>query len=132
MSRACSSAIAASAACTLPTCLWLKPERLRTNTSKSGQSFSLTASPSGSASALLLGMRLRRLAHPSAFVVRTAPRLHALAVARAVAVHDVVELPPVDLAVTVVAGLRVPAQVRVGHLQPEEVRLRHGDVDELL
>src|SRR5262245_1265477 len=132
MSRACSSAIAASAACRLPTCLWLSPARLRTNTSYRGQSFSLMPASSGRAPALFLGVCLRRFAHPASFFVRLPACRHALRVARSVAGDHVVELLPVDLAMPVVTGFRIPAQIGIRHLQAEVVSLRNGDVDELL
>src|SRR6185369_12941822 len=77
-------------------------------------------------------MRQSRFAHPASAFMRAAARFDALAIARAVACEDLLELGPVDRTEAIVLALFVPAQVRVRHAQTEELRLRHGDVDELL
>src|SRR5215469_10924738 len=124
----------ASAACRLPTCLCSRPERARMKTSNSGQS-SLMACSLGSWGCdvgVLGGVGRGRFPDPAARLVRRAPGLQSLRVAGALALQHGLELAPVDGAGEVVLAGLVPAQRRVGNREPEEFRLRHGDVDELL
>src|ERR1700733_6593052 len=130
-------AMRASAACRLPTCLCSSPARERMKTSYSGQSLLMPSLLKGSgdlrrAGALLGRVRRGRLAHPVSGVVSRPARLQALAVAGAVALEHRVKLVPVDRADEVVLRALVPAQLRVGNAQTEELCLRHGNVDELL
>src|SRR5215469_8846752 len=137
-------AIRASAACRLRTCLCARPERARMKTSYSGQS-SLMARCLGSvgcgvgggarlgaAPAMLGGVRRSGLADPGAGLMRRAPRLQPLLIAGPVALQHRLELAPVDRTGEVVLAGLIPAQSRVGHGESEELRLRDGDVDELL
>ena len=81
--------------------------------------------PSGhrlGARGVLGGVGVGRLTHPGALVVGSALVGHPLGVARAVALDHLEELGEVDLAVVVVAGLVVPAQVGVGQREPERLR----------
>src|SRR5215469_9208370 len=127
-------AMRASAACRLPTCLCSRPERERMNTSNSGQSSDMTLSfdcrrlPRP----FLGGMRAGCFANPVPSLVRRAARLETLAVAGAVALQHGVKLTPVDRPDTVALRPLVPAHLIIGNRQPEEMRLRHGDVDEPL
>src|SRR5690606_11480569 len=73
-----------------------------------------------------------RLAHPAPFLVGLAAALHALPVAGPEPRQHVPELLPVDRAVTPVARLLVPGELVVRNAQAQEMRLRHGHVDELL
>src|SRR6266704_5571817 len=70
-------------------------------------------------------MRGRRLAYPAA-------RLEPLAVAEPVPCEHGVKLVPVDRTDEVMLRGPVPAQRRIGNREPEELRLRDRDVDELL
>src|SRR5580692_2068545 len=129
--------MAGSAACTLPTWRCSRPARERMNTSKSGQSSSIAGSPQASGSGdgargELGGMRRGGLAHPGALGMCRAARLEALVVAGPVALEYRVELAPVDRSDLVVSGGGIEAQLRIRDAEPEELRLRHGDVDELL
>ena len=63
--------------------------------------------------------------------MRLAPRREPIAVARAVAGEHLIELGPVDRAVAPVP-FRVLRHAGIGNGQPEELRLRHGGVDEFL
>src|SRR6266446_6102142 len=132
-SRACSIAMRASAACTLPTCLCSSPERERMKTSYSGQS-SLMVSPVSCglrrAAVLLAGVRGRRLAHPAPGLIRRAPRREPLAVAGSVPREHRMKFVPVDRADQIMLRIRIPAQLAVGNREPEKLRLRHRDVDE--
>ena len=110
-SRACSSAMRASVACTLPACLCSSPERARMKTSKSGHVAFLVCSCRISSTARAAPARRcvassayasGRLAHPAAVLVRALARLEPLAIAGAVALEHRVELAPVDRAETVV------------------------------
>ena len=65
-------------------------------------------------------VRERRLADPATGLVRIAPRLQPVLVARTVAAHDVLEFAPVDLAVDVLAAFGVPAQRRVRISSPRK------------
>src|SRR5213075_1799894 len=106
-------AIAASAACRLPTCLCASPCCERMKISQSGHSV-VIVDLLGSlrrARCLLLCMRHRRLAHPRAVLPRFHARSQPLAVARAVALDHFVELGPVDRAEIVVLALGVPLEV---------------------
>src|SRR3954471_24765364 len=82
--------------------------------------------------AVLLRIRRRRFTHPGALLPSVAAGLHPFLRDGAFAADDGVEFLPVDLAEIVMAALRVPAQRRIRHAQPERVGLRHGDVDEFL
>src|ERR1700676_2586130 len=93
MSLAACSASVVSAACSEPTCLCARPLRLRIKTSHSGV-FGVAIMTSREsfcglrgrlAAFAFLGIGLRRLAHPGAFVMRLAPRRQPFAVARALA-----------------------------------------------
>src|SRR6476660_3554258 len=101
MSRAACSASVASEACSEPTCLCARPLRLRIKTSHSGvfgvaMMTSLIFRGSGRQPLpALLGIGLRRLAHPRAFVMRLAPRRKPVAVAGAVAGKHLLEFGPV-------------------------------------
>ena len=57
---------------------------------------------------------------------------HPLGVAGAVALDHLEQLGEVDLAEVVVAAIVVPADLRVGQGQPEDLGLRRGHVDEAL
>src|SRR6266566_2278176 len=112
MSRAACSAKVASDACSEPTCLCASPLRLRMKTSHSGvfgvvivTSLNICRGLRRSLAALaFVGIGLRRLAHPCAFVMRLAPRRQPLAVARAIAGEHRIELVPVDHAVHPMSG----------------------------
>src|SRR5262249_51738383 len=82
--------------------------------------------------ATLRFMRGRGLAHPGAIVPRLAPSLHPLLGDRAFAADDCVEFFPIYVAEIVAALLLVPLEVGVRDCELEEVRLRYGNVDELL
>src|SRR5262245_45664066 len=113
--------MAASTACTLPTCRCAMPVRVRMNTSHSGHRFSVmgpsslgrdrhrSLRPAGA----FFRMRERRFAHPGAGLVSGTARLHALAVARAVTGDDPLELVPVDRPEIPVAGRLVERKLRV-------------------
>src|SRR5688572_32947468 len=137
-SRACSMAMRASAACTLPTCLCSSPERARMNTSKSGHSVSRALIANSSrcclhcALFLLRCMRNGRLANPTAFFMRALTRGQPLAIARAIAFQYAVEFRPVDGAELIVLGGFVPAQGLIRHLQAQELRLRNRHIDKVL
>src|SRR5207248_5940380 len=77
-------------------------------------------------------MRGRRLAYPAARFVGGAARLEPLAVAGTVPCEHGVKLVPVDRTDEVTLRGLVPAQRRIGNREPEELRLRDRDVDELL
>ena len=64
--------------------------------------------------------------------MRIAARGNALRVARAVAFQYLVELAPVDGTEFVLLFGFIPAQQRVGHAKAQELRLRYGEIDELL
>ena len=64
--------------------------------------------------------------------MRAQPRSQPLAVAGSTALKHGLKLTPVDGAKPVVLRGLVPAQLRVRNREPEELRLRHSDVDELL
>src|ERR1700742_2024918 len=136
MSRAACSASVASVACSEPTCLCASPLRLRMKTSQSGMfgvamTISLLGCLQRRTLPALLGVSSRGLAHPSAFVMRLAPRRQPLAIARAVARKHLVEFGPVDRAVLPIA-VSVLLHARVGNGQAEEFCLRHRGIDELL
>src|SRR5450756_3180023 len=107
MSLAACSASVASVACSEPTCLCASPLRLRMKTSHSGV-FGVAIMTSCEyccglrrdlAALALVGIGLRGLAYPGAFVMRLAPRRQPVAVARAVASQHLLEFVPVDGAV---------------------------------
>src|ERR1700761_5577139 len=105
MSRAACSAMGASAAWSEPQCLCASPLRLRMKTSHKGvfgvaMFVSLFRSLRELARAALLRISSSRFAHPGALIMRLAPRRHPVAVAGAVAGKHLLELAPVDLAVT--------------------------------
>src|SRR5579863_1012835 len=141
-SRACSMAMRASAACTLPTCLCSSPARERMKTSNSGQPKASGGLPGSvmlaslcrlrPAPGQLFSVRARRLADPAARLPGGASRLQSLAVAGAIAPEYGVEFAPVDRPAEVVLRGLVPAQLRIGNGESEKMRLRHGHVDELL
>src|SRR4029077_12626721 len=141
-SRACSMAMRASAACTLPTCLCSSPARERMKTSKSGQPKAgggLSASVMlaslcslGRACRQLFRVRARRLADPAARLPGGASRLQSLAVAGAGALEHRAGFAPVDRPADVVLRGLVPAQLRIRKGETEKMRLWHGHVDELL
>src|SRR5262249_47211091 len=136
-SRACSTAIAASAACKLPTCLCSSPERERMNTSYKGQSFAMSL-PSSSrlvgcgARFLLLRVGGGRLANPTPILVRRAPSLQPLPIARPIAFQHRLKLTPVNGPEVVVLRRLIPGKGRVRNLQSQEIRLRRRDINELL
>src|ERR1700734_4502221 len=119
-------AMRASAACRLPTCLCSRPERARMKTSNSGQSSLMPVAP------VFGRVGGGGFPDPAALPMRLASRLQPLLVARPVALQPRLELAPVDGAGEVVLASLVPAQRRIGNGEPEELRLRHRDVDELL
>src|SRR5256885_12760753 len=134
-SRACSIAMRASGAWRLPTCLCWSPERERMNPSYSGHSSLMPASLSCGlrrAAVLLHGVRGGRLAHPAPGLIRRAPRLEALAVAGSVPCEHRMKLVPVDRADQIMLRGRIEAQRAVGNREPQELRLRHRDIDEFL
>src|SRR4029077_5021246 len=132
-SRACSIAMRASAACTLPTCLCSSPERERMKTSYSGQSSLMPASGvMRPAAVLLAGVRGRRLAHPAPGLLGGAPSLEPFAVAGSVPCEHRMKLVPVDGADQLMLRAGSPAQLAVGNREPEKLRLRHRDIDEFL
>src|ERR1700759_3330132 len=112
MSRGAWIASVASSECNEPQCLCASPLRLRMKTSQSGVFGvaivlllfrglrELTCFP-------LLGIRRRGLTHPSAVIMRLAPRREAIAIARPVAGQHLVELGPVDRAVAPVPFRRL-------------------------
>src|SRR5713226_3238665 len=126
MSRAACSASVASLACSEPTCLWARPLRLRIKTSHSGvfgvvitTSLNSCCGLRGSLLALaFLGIGLRSLAHPCAFVMRLAPRREPVAVARAIAGQHRIEFVPVDRAVHPMPGL-ILFHAGIGNRQTE-------------
>src|SRR2546430_510212 len=73
-----------------------------------------------------------RLAHPGAIVPGVAASLHPLLGDRTFTAHDRVKFLPVDYAKVVAALSLVPFETRIWNLEVEKIRLRHGDVDELL
>src|SRR5947209_10620241 len=140
MSRAACSANVASAAWSEPTCLCASPLRLRMNTSHNGVfgvcivglHQSRRESGRRPAAPAFVGIGLRRLAHPCAFIVGLAPRRQPLAIAGTVAGKYLLEFVPVDLAVLPMSGGLVPLHARIGNGQLELLGLRHRGVDELL
>src|ERR1700752_997229 len=97
MSRAACSAMVASAACSEPQCLCASPLRLRMKTSQSmvfgvAIAISLLCGLRELSRSALLGVSGCRLAHPSALVMRLAPRREAFAITRAVASQHLLEL----------------------------------------
>ena len=64
--------------------------------------------------------------------MRIASHLHALAIARSIAGKHIVKFLPVDFAELVMPGFLVEFEIIVGHFDPEEIRLRHRHIDELL
>src|SRR5579859_4123337 len=84
------------------------------------------------ARSLLLGMSRGGLTHPTAIFVCPAARLEPLAIARAVPFEHRVKLAPIDLSKAVVLRGFVPGQGGIGNVQPQMLRLRRRDVDELL
>src|SRR6185437_2805438 len=129
----------ASAAWRLPTCLCSRPARERMNTSNSGQSSDLGSSVtlppltrSWRSRTLLERMGRGCITHPRALIVCTAARFQALPVAGSVALEDRVEFLPIDLAVLVVPGSAVAAQLRVRNEEAEKLGLGDGGVDESL
>src|SRR6266481_5532690 len=139
MSRAACNASVASEACSEPTCLCASPLRLRMKTSHSGvfgvaivTSLNIYRGLRRSLAALaFLGIGLRCLAHPCAFVMRLAPRRQPVAVARAIAGEHSIEFVPVDRTVFPMPGF-VLFHAGVGNRQPQILRLRHRRIDELL
>src|SRR5512146_193312 len=134
----------ASAACRLPTCLCSRPERARMKTSNSGQSL-LMGRPLGSwtrdvgdgawlcAAAAVLGrVSGSRFANPTSVLVGGAPRLQPLLITGTLALQHSLELAPINGAGEIVLRGLIPSQGRVRDLEPEELRLRHRDVDEFL
>src|SRR5260370_40125774 len=112
MSRAACNASVASEACSEPTCLCASPLRLRMKTSHSGV-FGVAIMTSlniyrglrrSLAAPAFLGIGLRRLAHPCAFVMRLAPRRQSVAVARAISGEHSIEIAPLDRAVLPMPG----------------------------
>src|SRR6185437_10163764 len=136
MSRAACSASVASAACSEPQCLCASPLRLRMKTSHRGVfgvaiDNSLFGGLRELATLTLLGIGGSPLAHPGALLVRFPARREAIAIARAVAGQHLSKLVPIDLAVAPVT-FRILRHAGIGNGQPEELRLRHGGVDEFL
>src|SRR5882672_1557652 len=125
-SRALAIAICASGAWRLPTCLCASPCLLRTKISQSGHSFFISMPSCGLRLRRgLVGVRQQRFPEPGAVLVRLHARAKALAIARAVALDDTVELGPVDNAEVVVTARFVPLERGIGDLQPEIFGLRH-------
>src|ERR1700728_4011412 len=87
---------------------------------------------SRAAPALFFGVRRRRLPHPGPLGVCTPPSGQALRVARAGAFENALELAPIDGPELVALLLLVPTQGGIGHGEPQEVRLRYGEIDEFL
>jgi hypothetical protein len=81
---------------------------------------------------LFFGVGEGGFAHPGSLVMGFDAGCEALAVARAVAVHDTPEFFPVDVAVVVMATRLVPFEVRVGQRDAEHLGLIDGGIDELL
>src|SRR5215470_7448226 len=133
-SRACRSAISASAACSDPTCTWFRPRLPRRNTSNSGQSppGGRPPGPPGPAASVLAGIRHRRLPYPGTVGVGCPAAGDPFGVARSAAADDRLELGPVDLAEVVVAAFGVPAQLVVGQRDAEALGLRNRHIDEPL
>src|SRR5690606_5440477 len=100
-------AMVVSAACTLPTCLWLRPCLLRTKTSERVHS-GISVTPhqvAGSGGVLVLffaGMGGGGFTHPGTVFNRLAAGGDAFLVARAVALEHFVEFAPLDFAEVVV------------------------------
>src|SRR5205807_1716186 len=136
MSRAACSASVASVACSEPTCLCASPLRLRMKTSQSGicgvaMMISLLGGLQGRPLPALLGIGQCGVAHPGAFLMRLVPRRQPITVTGAVAGQHRIELAPVDRAVFPVAGF-VLLHAGIRNRKSEELRLRHGGVDEFL
>ena len=72
------------------------------------------------------------LANPASIFMSVAASLKALAIARAVALHNLPELIPVDLSVIVVLGIGIQFQFGVGKREPHCFRLRNCEIDEAL
>src|SRR6476620_9381634 len=77
-------------------------------------------------------VRNRGLAHPGPRFPRVDARAHPIAIARSVALDDLVELVPVALADIIMAARLVPDELVVGDPQAEVIGLRRGLVDETL
>src|SRR5947207_8893515 len=71
--------------------------------------------PLRSLARLLLRMRNCCVAHPRAVFPSLHARTHALAVARPIALEDVMELVPIDRADVVMTSRLVPFELRIGH-----------------
>src|SRR5262245_48465114 len=84
------------------------------------------------AAGVLLGVGNGGFTNPRALVVSSTPCREPLAIARTVALQDLLEFAPVDLAEPMVLRLLVPAQLRIGRREAEKLRLRHREIDELL
>src|SRR5947208_13384511 len=80
----------------------------------------------------LLRVGKRGFTHPCAVFPRFRACAQSIAVARTVALDDVVELGPVDRTEIVVRRFGVPLELRVGNGEAEEFCLRYGLIDEAL
>src|SRR5579872_26884 len=114
----------ASLACSDPTCLCASPLRLRMKTSQSGVfgvaiigSINLFGGLRDLPPPAFLGIGGCGLAHPGAFVMRLAPRRHAVAVAGAIARKHLLEFAPVDRAVFPVSRCWVLLHAGIGNRQ---------------
>src|SRR5687768_14337462 len=81
---------------------------------------------------MLCGVCLRSLAHPRSVLVRVAPRLKPLAIARAIALYDGPEFIPVDWPEVPMLCLFVVPESRIGKRETNRLRLRHREIDEAL
>src|SRR5437879_13764353 len=79
-----------------------------------------------------LRMRDRRLADPRAVVPRLHAGAHPIAIARAVAFENVVELAPIDRPEIVMPTCLVPFELGIGHRDAEKIRLRNRLIDDAL
>src|SRR3977135_2393602 len=71
---------------------------------------------------VFLRVRHRRVAPPRALLPRFHPRPQPLAIARSVALDDVIELVPVNGTEIVMAALGIPLELGVGHANGEIIR----------
>src|SRR5687767_3461179 len=81
---------------------------------------------------MLCRVSLRGLAHPGSVLVRVAPCLKSLAIARSIALYDGPEFVPVDGPEIPVLRLFVVLESRIGKRQTNRLRLRHREIDEAL
>src|SRR4051812_22243798 len=81
---------------------------------------------------LLLGVSRSRVAHPPPILVRRAPCLQSLTIARTIPLHHRRKLIPVNGSEIIVLSGCIPLQRGIRNLEAEEFGLGGGDVNELL